>query len=1190
MSPALQVRLLGGFRVAVDGKDVAAANWSLRKARSLIKMLALAPGHRLHREQIIDALWPDLEPESASNNLRKVLHVARRGLATLSADSNGYLSLDDGVLTLAPSEQVWIDVDAFERAAVDARRTREIDAYRTACELYVGDLLPEDRYEDWAGERRAALRELYLTLVAEMADGLERSGHFAEAVEALERVVAMEPSREDGHVRLMRAYAGAGRRHHALRQFKVMREVLSRELGVEPEPASERLYREILLARPDASTGATAAAVATLPASRKTRPAEPLDTAADAGSTVTLLFTDIEGSTRMAQRLGDRYAEMLATHHALLRSAFNAHGGLEVDAAGDGFFVAFKRARDAVLAAVDAQHALGAHRWADGDSVRVRIGIHTGEPQRDAGGFVGVDVHRASRICAAAWGGQILVSQSTRDLVAGDLADLALVDLGQHRLKDLSHEVQVYQVTASGLIATFPPIRSLDTQHGNLPRQLTSFVGRQREIAEIKTLLQGNQLMTLSGPGGVGKTRLALRVAADLVDEFTDGAWLVDLAGLGDPALVPNALASAMHVQHDGTHILEVLVGHLRDRAALFVLDNCEHLVEACAATSEHVLRASPRVKILATSRESLGAEGEVVYRVASLQVPDPQQTALDVVRDAEAVRLFVERAVQSRPAFALTEQNASTVVSICQKLDGIPLAIELAAALVNALPLDRIASRLNDRFRLLTGGRRTALPRQQTLRAALDWSHDLLSEPERALLRRLSVFPASFSIDAAESVCAGGGLDPADVFELLARLIDKSLVLVAPGGGDARYRLLETIRHYSRERLVAAGEIDELRDRHLATFRDTVDRIAADIMGPDQVRSLDAIADETDNIRAALAWSESAPGRVEEGLRLLIAMRWYLFMREPLPEWLDWFKRLLPLADGVAPAVRMWALSSAGMLSWRLDEYPNADSWLRESRELARAAGDQAAEAMAVHFLAHVVETQGDYPGALVLFREEMEIIDRLGSTWWHAKALHCHGLALLRSGHKDEAAEMLDESLRLSRAAGDTWLLGHGLSGVARVAVDRGDYERAKSLLVESLDLGVAIRDTSRIATTKTLMGEIAVSEASYHRARGLFGESIRYFWKQHDRASATQMLEHFAEVAVHQEQPERAARLLGAAASFRELIGFPLRPIDRPILDRITTAARSQLGDIAFEAALARGRGMSLDQAVEYALAAS
>jgi predicted ATPase/DNA-binding SARP family transcriptional activator len=1177
MGRALRVHLLGGFRIAVGDSDVDPTQWPLRKARSLVKMLALAPDHRLHREQLMDALWPELEPVAASNNLRKALHVARRGLAATSdrPERDSYLRLDDGVLTLAAPGQAWVDVNAFEQAAAEARRTGALDDHRAATDLYRGDLLPEDQYEEWAADRRRALREQYLSLVADMADGLERAGRVAEAIEALERVVAMEPAREDAHVRLVRAYAGAGRRHHALRQFRVMREVLSRDLGVEPDPASQRLYQEILLARTEPVAAAAGPAIA----------AEPRHQA----STVTLLFTDIEGSTRMAQRLGDRYAEMLATHHALVRAALHAHGGHEVDTAGDGFFAAFARARDAVLAAIDAQRALETQVWGDGERLRVRVGIHTGEPQRDGRGFVGVDVHRAARICAAAWGGQILISQSTRDLIAGDLpAHLTLVDLGERRLKDLSHQVQVYQVAAAGLPATFPPIRSLDTQLGNLPRQLTSFVGRGREIIEIKTLLQGTQLMTLSGPGGVGKTRLALRVAADLVDEFTDGAWFIELAGLADATLVAHATASALRLQHDGTHVVEVLTGHLRDRSVLLVLDNCEHLVEACAGLGERLLRTCPRVKMLATSRESLGAEGEVVYRVASLRVPDVRQMpAFETVQESEAVRLFVERAMQSQPVFALTEQNAPVVASICRQLDGIPLAIELAAALVNALPLESIASRLDDRFRLLTGGRRTALPRQQTLRATMDWSYDLLAEGERALLRRLSVFPGTWTLDAAETVCAGDGVVRGDVIELLARLIDKSLILVDPQDGHARYRLLETIRHYSRERLVDAGETDQTRDRHLAALRDLAERIEPELLGRNQLRSLDLLDAETDNLRAALAWSESASGRLEEGLRLMAALQWYWFIRHPLPEWLDWLKRLLPARGRAASLVRMRALCTGGALAWRLDEYALASEWLNESLELARAAGDRAAETMALHFIAHVVETQGDYPRALELYREEMAIAVTLASPWWRAKALHCHALALSRTGHDIEAAAMLEESAALSREAGDTWLFAHGLTGMGMIAASRREYERAKALLAEGLDLAIALRDESRVSVTKFKIGEIALREAAYDRAKGLMGDGLRTFRKQFDRATSAQALERLAEVAVGQEQPERAARLLGAAAILREVIGFPPRPAERPALEAVTTAVRSMLGEVAFDAAVTQGRAMSIDQAVEYAL---
>jgi DNA-binding SARP family transcriptional activator len=406
----LRIWLLGRFRLAVGQHDVDPSAWALRKARSVIKMLALAPAHRLHREQILDALWPDLAPAAAANNLRKVLHVVRKDLASLPSEASGFLRYDAGVVSLSPEPSPWIDVDAFERAAAQARRSRQVGDYRAACDLYRGDLLPDDRYEPWAAERRDALRETYLAISMGMADALQREGRIAEALEVLERVVAMEPTREEGHVRLMRAYAEAGRRPQAIRQYKVMRDVLARDLGVEPEPATQRLYQEILLSRGDDAAPAGAAK---------------LD-----GGTVSLLFTDIEGSTRMAQRLGDRYAELLAVHHALLRGAFQARGGREVDALGDGFFVAFPRARDAVLAAVDAQRALGAQAWGGSERVCVRIGIHTGEPQPEGRGFVGVDVHRAQRICAAVHARRDL---ERRHRPRADHARRRPPDGGQHR-------------------------------------------------------------------------------------------------------------------------------------------------------------------------------------------------------------------------------------------------------------------------------------------------------------------------------------------------------------------------------------------------------------------------------------------------------------------------------------------------------------------------------------------------------------------------------------------------------------------------------------------------------------------------------------------------------------------------------------------------------------------------------------
>jgi class 3 adenylate cyclase len=459
--------------------------------------------------------------------------------------------------------------------------------------------------------------------------------------------------------------------------------------------------------------------------------------------TVTFLFTDIEGSTALLQRLGDRrYAEILDEHRRLLRDAFEEGNGREIDTQGDAFLVAFSRARDAVATAVVAQRALMKHPWPDGASLQVRMGLHTGEPISNADRYVGLDVHRAARIGAAGHGGQILLSDAVSGLVARDLPPgVSLRDLRTHRLKDLKEPEHLFQVIHPDLGVNFPPLKSLDVLPNNLPRQLTSFIGRDREMAEVKTLLATTSLLTLTGAGGSGKTRLALQVATDLLEHYPDGVWLAQLAPLSEPTLIPKAVASAVGIpEQPGRPLTEAVLHYLQPRTPLLLLDNCEHLLEACAQLADALLQACPNLRILATGREPLGITGELTYRVPSLSLPDLKRLpSLETLTQYEAVRLFVERAAFSKPGFRITTSNAAGVAKVTHRLDGIPLAIELAAARVKALPVDVIATRLDDQFRLLTGGSRTGLPRHQTLRATLDWSYNLLSEDERTLLRRLS-------------------------------------------------------------------------------------------------------------------------------------------------------------------------------------------------------------------------------------------------------------------------------------------------------------------------------------------------------------------------------------------------------------------------------------------------------------------
>ena len=539
--------------------------------------------------------------------------------------------------------------------------------------------------------------------------------------------------------------------------------------------------------------------------------------------TVTFLFADIEGSTDLVQRLGDQgYADVLREYRRLSRQAVEAHRGREVDVEGDGYFAAFPRAKDAVDAAVAMQRALRAHVWPAEVVLRVRIGMHTGEPIATGTGYVGVDVHRAARISAAAWGGQVLISRATEVLVTQSLpAAVSLLDLGEHRLKDLREAEHLYQVVHPDLLTEFAPLRSLSALPNNLPLQLTSFIGRERELGEVERLVSIYRLVTLTGIGGVGKTRLALQVAAEVSERFPQGVWLVELAALSDGALLPQAAATALGIREEpGRTLMEVLLVALRSRTLLLVLDNCEHLVEACAGFTHALLQACPAVHVLATSREPLRVPGEVVSVVPPLSLPDLEHVPpLEQLADYEAVRLFVERAIMARPQFTLTPENGPSAVRIVHRLAGVPLAIELAAARLKALSVSEVAARLDDAFRLLTGGARTVLPRHQTLKAAIDWSHDLLSDDERTVLRRVAVFRGSFALDGATAVC-DEGFETHAVIDVLGSLAEKSLLLTDVHGEVSRYRMLDLMRQYGRAKAEAVGEWTSVLDRHLAFSR----------------------------------------------------------------------------------------------------------------------------------------------------------------------------------------------------------------------------------------------------------------------------------------------------------------------------------------------------------------------------------
>ena len=602
---------------------------------------------------------------------------------------------------------------------------------------------------------------------------------------------------------------------------------------------------------------------------------------------MTFLFTDIEGSTALLTRLGDViYAETLAHHHRIIRDSLSAHDGKEISMQGDGFFAVFSSPRACLAAVIDMQRSIATHEWHGDEQVRVRMGVHCGEASDTSAGLVGLDVHRAARIGAVGHGSQILLSATAAALVRDSLpAGTSLRDLGLHRLKDLGRPEQIFQFQGEGLEFDFPPLRSLDNPElpNNLPAQSASFVGRDVEVAEVRRLVGSARLVTLTGAGGCGKTRLGLQVAAEMLDGSGDGVWLVELASVSEQGAVPAAISEVLGIaSRAGRPVLETLLDALELQYVLIVLDNCEHLIGACAEVANAILLRCPRVHLMATSREPLGIGGETIYRVPSLSLPDPDDGDTSETEQSDAVALFVDRARAQGSECTLDEETGPLVVSICRRLDGMPLAIELAAARLRSMSLEGLNDRLDQRFRLLTGGSRSALPRQQTLRATVEWSYSLLNSSEQSLLRRLSVFAESFDLEAAEEVCCLQDVEEFDVDDLLGSLVDKSLVVTEPSGGRVRYRMLETIRQFAAERLVESDEVEAaaIGTAHASYYLSLAELAAPHLFGPDQRRWYARLGADQANLQRALEHSAAERDGTERALRFGAALQRYWRVR----------------------------------------------------------------------------------------------------------------------------------------------------------------------------------------------------------------------------------------------------------------------------------------------------------------------
>ena len=832
--------------------------------------------------------------------------------------------------------------------------------------------------------------------------------------------------------------------------------------------------------------------------------------------TVTLLFTDVEGSTDLLRRLGSAYGDALELHRFVLREAVHEHGGSEVDTQGDAFFFAFPTAAGAVGAAADAQRSLAAQSWPDDQPVRVRMGVHTGEPDQRGSGYVGLDVHHAARIAAVGHGGQIVVSRSTRDLLG---AEMALIDLGDHRLKDIDGPIRLFQLGGEGLAAEFPPLRSLHAS--NLPRPATRLVDRAEEAAALQSLLAETRLVTLTGPGGVGKTRLALEVAADSLDAFVGGAYFVDLARITDSSLVSGSIAAALGVdERPGTDRLDQVVERLAGGPpTLLVIDNAEHVLDAAPAIAALLERAAP-VTILATSREPLRVRAERELPLES------------------GVALFMERAEAVRPGEGLDQEVVAQVV---ERLEGLPLSIELAAPRVRALPPDVLLERLETRLAVLSGGYADAPERHRALRATLDWSYDLLDEDDRRAFACLAIFVGGFRLEAAASVL---GLPALDADQRVASLVDKSLVAPQGAGSAPRYLMLETIREYALEQLEARDEVEEAASRHALHFTNLAEHSEQALFGDDRAAWVRSLSDDQPNFRAALEWTLARPDP-ETALRLAGALWRFWHAHGDLGEGRAWLERALRCRGADPSAHRAKALGGAVAL--------------------AAVSGDVAAAR--THAAARV------------------ELASRLDDDGQLAGALTSFANVLSDDGALEEAASLYAEAAVAAERAGDARAAATVMTNLAYLALRLGEWDRAATESRRAVQRSRDVGDGVGVVVALVNLGFASLNRERTDDAASAFREALALLREVEDRESIAYCLDGIGAVALRRGDAETALRLLSAAASLREAIGASLPPFEREFHDGAREEARRSAAERA-AAAEEAGRALATDEALDLA----
>jgi predicted ATPase/DNA-binding SARP family transcriptional activator len=1194
----VELRLLGPLELVGPAGPVALGG---PKEQGVLAVLALSANEAVSEGALIDAVWGDEPPPSATKVLQNNVLRLRKTLAAAAVDPGVALAIEKrpgGYALVIRRDAVDVFVvdglAAAARAALDRRNPAKASALLAeALADWRGPALIGLELLPFASGATARLTEQRLMLEELRADAELALGHHAELIPELQTLTAAEPLRERFWAQLMIALHRSGRQAEALRAFQDLRRVLDEELGLAPSAALVDLEREI------ATDSPALASQGELPS-----------------GFVTFVITDVEGSTRLFQSLGDRYVELLAGYHELVRDAFAEQGGIIVKSEGDGVLAAFADARDALVATGAVQLRL--HEGATGVAplLKVRIGVQSGDATPRDRDYVALAVHHASRICQAASGGQTLVGGAAARAAASFLAPpLSLVDLGVHALRDFGGDEHLYQLDHAELPSAFPPLRTVASTPHNLPRLRTSFVGRTEEMAEIATLLDRSGVVTLVGPGGVGKTRLAIEVGFVALAAFPHGVWLVDLVDVTEPDAVPEVLAGVLGVGDEpGKTTLESVCSALRGRHALLILDNCEHLIDAAADVAERVAIACPRVAVLSTSRESLRIDGEVPWRLTPLSAPDPDVPVRlrDAVRH-DAVALLVDRAAAAAGGTAFADSDAQALATIAWRLDGIPLALELVAARIGDLGPNEVAEQLDQAMPLLTSGRRTAAPRHRTMEAAIEWGHALLSEDEQALLRHLAAFAGGFTREAAVLVC-GDGL--ADVGGLLDELIHRSLVVIDEREGVVRNRLLETVREFALRRLEDSGEAEATRRYHLAWITGVAQREDDRLEGADEAAALANVDAEIDNAREALRWSAVSDGDALGGLALATRLGRYWSVRGRYAEGASALTGALAAAgDADAPARAEGLLAMGRLLSSVETERPVPA--FEEALAIFRQLGDERGVFRSLRALCNIVCRSGDIVAYDAAAREAFDVAERLGDLQLRAEALGHMATLHEMIGKFDECRRYLDEELALRERVDDqrerAWTLGK----LALLALRFGEWADARAKFADMLATCRALGYRGGEAWARCGLAQVAFESGDLVGAELHFAPAVEIHrelaipidagWSfcglarvraaNGDTIAARRLLtellvqhtgptdgygwvwHHTAEVNMVDRRWAEAVVLFAAAGKVADGGYVDVLPDrDQAELDSALAECRRQLGDDAFERSWERGRSLS------------